>query len=75
MNSIHKSIRSLLTLGLSRSASACPQTITRTVKFKINTVVQPELTPILNRHFDAFKQFRRKALDEVASLFSEGSRL
>jgi len=71
MNSIHKSVRSLLSLGLSRSASASPQTITRTVKFKINTDIRPELIPVLNRHFDAFEKFRRKVLDELEAWWNK----
>ncbi|HMC26410.1 MAG TPA: hypothetical protein VKM56_01310, partial [Verrucomicrobiae bacterium] len=66
MNSTHKSLRNLLDLGLSKSDSASPQTITRTLKFKIDTLTRPDLVPLLNRHFDVFEQFRRKVLDDLA---------
>ncbi len=64
-NSIHASLRQLLALGLSKSSSAEPQKITRTVKFKIYTLVKPELVAPLNRHFDAFDEFRRKVLSDL----------
>ncbi len=70
MNSIHKSIRSLLSLGLSRSDSASPQTITRTVKFKINMDAKPEILSVLHGHFDAFEKFRRIVLGELETWWS-----
>ena len=70
-NSIHASLRQLLALGLSKSSSAEPQRITRTVKFKINTDIRPDLIPVLNRHFDFFEKFRRKVLAELEALWNK----
>jgi transposase len=64
-NSTHASLRQLLELGLSKSSSAKPQKITRTVKFKIHTLARPELVAPLNKHFNAFDQFREKVLAEL----------
>jgi transposase len=66
-DSTHASLRRLLELGLSKSGSAEPQTITRTVKFKIQTVTRPELIAPLNRHFNAFDEFRHKVLKDLKS--------
>jgi len=66
-NSIHGSLRQLLALGLSKSSSAEPQKITRTVKFKIHTLAQPELIAPLNKHFNAFDEFRHKVLADLES--------
>jgi hypothetical protein len=65
MDSIHSSLRRLLSLGLGASDSAEPQEITRTVKFKIHTLAAPQLVTPLNRHFDAFDKFRKKVLAEL----------
>ena len=67
MKTIHQSTRTLLGLGLTRSESAAPQTITRTAKFKINTDLRPALIPLLNRHFDAFDAFRAKVMEDLES--------
>lgn len=71
INSIHNSLRRLLDIGLSKSASAEPQKITRTVKFKIHTLARPELVAPLNRHFDAFDEFRRKVLTELETFWDK----
>jgi len=65
--SIHSSLRRLLGLGLTASDSAKPQTITRTLKLKIHTLAAPQLAAPLNRHFNAFDQFRQKVLAELES--------
>src|SRR2546429_2454025 len=70
-SSIHASVRQLLKLGLGGSDSAEPQTITRTLKFKINTDIRLELIPVLNRHFDASEKFRRKVLDELEAWWNK----
>jgi transposase len=63
--STHAALRRLLALGLSKSDSAKPQKITRTVKFKINTLACPELVAPLNEHFNAFDKFREQVLSEL----------
>jgi transposase len=64
-DSTHASLRQLLELGLSRSGSAEPQKITGTVKFKVDTPARPELIAPLNKHFDAFDEFRHHVLAEL----------
>ncbi len=78
-NSIHASLRQLLALGLSKSSSAEPQKITRTVKVKIQrkkglelNETDRELHQTLTRHFNAVEKFRQSVLDELPLLFSEG---
>lgn len=68
-SSTHASLRELLKLGLSSSSSVEPQKITRTAKFKIHTLARPELIAPLNRHFDAFDEFRHKVLTELEAFW------
>jgi len=79
VNSIHASLRQLLALGLSKSSSAEPQKITRTVKVKIQRKknlelheTDPELHQTLTRHFNAVEKFRQTVLDELPLLFLKG---
>jgi len=70
-SSIHAAVRSLLGLGLKRKASATPQRITRSVKFKINTLEHPEIASVLNPHFDAFNAFRQEVLSELETFWKK----
>ncbi len=76
--SIHASLRQLLALGLSKSSSADPQKITRTVKIKIQRKknlelheTDRELHQTLTRHFNAVEKFRQAVLDELETWWNK----